>query len=421
MPTQRRNIFTYIPNNMVSSIVEQEACCRSQEEPIRSVSLIEDNSNNHSTEIKSNICFICGDPAKKTNKANVYYCPKHFQMFFQKCDSCHEFYDKKDINNIQQSNLCCYFLNSMRYNLCTKCKKWNKHCTIIQNSGVYCKKCLSDIKYFNCQSCGSFYLYERYGKNNRCVSCINSHLTQVRNYSYKPVPRFFKKQNIIDDELYFGVQLQMGQVQNYQTVNDFVAEYSNSFFYMKKDTSIPVYGCEIVTQPATMSKHIDSRYWKTMLNVAKQYGFNADNEKCGIHIHISRNFFTNYEIAKLDCFVNTYSFFKKIARRQSHYSEYLNKPCDSWGSQISNRKCALNLSNSNTVQMRIFKGTLQHEYIMAYIQFCHAISVFIKSIQMDEILNSKKTTISKFVKLIESCKYKYIMGYCQKFHVFDSI
>ena len=60
----------------------------------------------------------------------------------------------------------------------------------------------------------------------------------------------------------------MGNVSDYQTVNDFVAEYSNSFFYMKKDTSIPIYGCEIVTQPATLSKHIDNRYWKTMLSVA---------------------------------------------------------------------------------------------------------------------------------------------------------
>ena len=81
----------------------------------------------------------------------------------------------------------------------------------------------------------------------------------------------------------------MGYVNEPHIVNDFVAEYSN-FFYMKKDTSIPIYGCEIVTQPATLKKHLNSKYWKPLLEASKEYGFNASNNKCGIHVHVRKTF-----------------------------------------------------------------------------------------------------------------------------------
>lgn len=364
-------------------------------------------------------CCICGGKASFCNVSGLYYCNDCLEKFFSKCERCGAYYDKKNIFEVSNRHICYNCLCYERYGFCKSCKTWKKRFVHVNGDGIYCEKCLKNTDCFKCDECGGVYHRDRFGKNNICINCTNSRLTEVRNYSYKPEPRFFKKANVSEEDLYFGVELEMGNVDSPDIVNDFVAEYSNSFFYMKKDTSIPVYGCEIVTQPATLSKHIDSRYWKTMLSVAKDYGFDADNDTCGIHIHISRDYFTNYDIAKLDCFVNTYDIFKKIARRESHYSQYLKKDFKDWGSQISNRKCALNLSNESTVEMRIFKGTIEYKYVMAYIEFCHAISTFIKAISMDEIIQNKTTTLVKFRKLIECGKYKFIDDYCKKFKIFE--
>lgn len=394
------------------------ATAMAQEDEIEEAEYVSVDTPNNIDQ-KNIACCSCGVNKHSIVVNDIKYCSDCYKKYFATCDRCYNIFDKKDIYNIRNQNMCYTCLQNLCYNFCSKCKKWKKRCVNVYNDGVYCESCLKQLETFRCSYCGNTYHMDRYGKDGYCISCINSNLSQVRNYSYKPQPRFFKKLNQIEDELYFGIQLQMGCVEDYHVVNDFVAEYSNSFFYMKKDTSIPVYGCEIVTQPATLFKHINSHYWKTMLMVAKEYGFNAQHEKCGIHVHISRNYFNNHEIAKLDYFVNKYDIFKKIARRTSHYSEYIDKSCDCWGSQITNRKCALNLSNSSTVELRIFKGTLQYQEVMAYIEICHAIALFSKIITMDQLLTSPKTVIDKFEKLIESNKYKFADKYCRKFKVWN--
>lgn len=376
---------------------------------------IKDKDNKQQNIIK---CFVCQDSGEiEINK--IHYCKKHFEELFDFCSFCNTYKDKCDIFQVNSKKTCDTCLLYEGYHKCESCCQWKKTTKYVNNLGFFCNKCLKNIECFLCYQCNQYYTNDRYGKNNKCIMCTNSYLIDVKNYSYKPSPRFFRsiKRNN-NDNLFFGLEIQMGNIEKAQIVNDFVAQYSNNFFYMKKDTSIPAYGCEIVTQPATLEKHISSRYWKTLLTVAKQYGFSAQNN-CGVHIHINKNFFSNKQLAKLDCFINTYSFFKKIARRESHYSEYLNKERINWGKQISNRKCALNLSNKNTAELRIFKGTIDYKYIMAYIELCHALSMFVTKIDMQQLLYSKRTTIDKFKKELENKKYKYILNYCEQFKVFE--
>ena len=55
------------------------------------------------------------------------------------------------------------------------------------------------------------------------------------------------------------------------------------------------------------------------------------------------------------------------------------KRSDEWGMQTTDRHCALNLSNRNTIELRIFQGTLEYEEVMAYLEACHAASMFVKT------------------------------------------
>ena len=127
------------------------------------------------------------------------------------------------------------------------------------------------------------------------------------------------------------------------------------------------------------------------------YHLSSDNDKCGVHIHMNRNFFTNSDVFAIDYFINNCrDFWKKIARRESHYSAYINKSHDEWGYQTSDRHCALNLSNDHTIELRIFKGTDDIKILNAYLDITNSLAHFIHKMQ-------KKTSIYQIEnqKLIE--------------------
>ena len=424
-------VYGHFINRVVTTttpIILDEMPTALEPSPIDFDECLEEESVSNSSN-NEQACLFCDSikniKSVRFRRHTINICEDCNKQYIDICRKCGNAYEKDRLFDIF-NNGNCYCVNCLfdsGYKICHNCKKWSNNIVSIHNNYDYCSNCLSDlnIETFRCSSCGKHYLQDRYGKNNNCITCVNAELREVRNYSYKPEPRFFKVSSEYDN-LYLGVELEMGYVNEPNIVNDFVAEYSNNFFYMKKDTSIPIYGCEIVTQPATLKKHLNSKYWKPLLEASKEYGFNASNNKCGIHVHVSRTFFNSDDISLLDCFVNSYDFWKKIARRESHYSEYLNKDEDSWGRQITNRRCALNLSNTETVEFRIFQGTLEYDEIMAYLEACHAASVFVKACT-NNILNiadeeNKKRVVNEFINFVHKSKYSYLERYFVKFKIF---
>ena len=368
-------------------------------------------------------CSFCENKKNVVFVNNINICDKCMEIFFDCCSKCSCIFDKGDIFIIDNKKFCCYCLNNVGLRNCYHCKKWVSNAKEVKDVGFVCKECLNDSLYFRCKECHIYYKRERYGIDNICINCTNNKLVEVNNYSYKPCPKFYSKRyganNFNDEKLFFGVELEMGGVDSPDIVNDFASDCSSTFFYMKKDTSIPVYGCEVVTQPATLQKHIEMTYWDSLLKSAKDHGLNGELDKCGIHVHISRDFFTTNECAKMDCFVNLYQdFWKKIARRESHYSAYIEKSVSSWGMQTSDRRCALNLSNPATIELRIFKGSLDYKIVMSYIELCHALSMFTKKADINDIIENKDKTLNLFKEIIYNSNYKYIPQYCERYHIF---
>ena len=371
----------------------------------------------------SNKCLFCSSKKNTIVFNNICVCEKCTNIFFEKCHKCSCIYDKDDVFIVHDNKYCCNCLNNSGYRNCYHCHKWTSNTKEVKDVGFVCEECMNDSLYFRCKECHIFYKRERYGINNVCINCTNNKLTEVNNYSYKPCPKFYSKRyhanNVHDEKLFFGVELEMGGVDNPDIVNDFASDCSSTFFYMKKDTSIPVYGCEVVTQPATLQKHIDMAYWESLLRSAKDHGLSSDFDNCGVHVHISRDFFTTNECAKMDCFVNLYQeFWIKVARRESHYSTYVEKSVSSWGMQTSDRRCALNLSNPATIELRIFKGTLDYKILMSYIELCHALSMFAKRSNINDIIENKGKTLQLFKDIIYHSNYKFIPQYCERYNIF---
>ena len=116
-----------------------------------------------------------------------------------------------------------------------------------------------------------------------------------------------------------------------------------------------------------------------------------DTRTCGLHIHICKTGMTMAHASKLILFINesgNQKLIKAIARRENpDYAKIKNKKADyRWlrnakqssglRSQLSqlneDRYEALNFKNYNTVEFRMFRGTLKYSTIMACLEFTYA-------------------------------------------------
>lgn len=296
-----------------------------------------------------------------------------------------------------------------------------------------CKSCVeTNRNIIECEECGK-YFYEDITlvQNHKCRVCeLNYYNNDITlDYEYKPAPIFFPKKE--KNTLYMGIELEMdfsiddGNSDNTNEMKDFVLnqkKYGYSFFYGKHDGSLNSYGIEIVSHPATLQYHLETNYWKDMLNKASSLGFKSnDCSQCGIHIHCNKDYFSSYEIQKLDALLNWHSrTFRRFARRnpRSYGAFEPNKSRDRLGvnNNCGDRYSALNFHNENTVEWRIFKGNLKYESIMALFELVQGVSDFIKKDEIDLgfICGDNDYLVKKSLKeYLESRNFKYLPDYTE--------
>jgi len=100
---------------------------------------------------------------------------------------------------------------------------------------------------------------------------------------------------------------------------------------------------------------------------------------CGLHVHVSRTGLSNLTLARAVTFVNDPSndaFITAIARRYNNgFCRYVEKVVET-AHLPGDRYEAVNLTNANTVEFRIFRGSLKYEAVVAAMEFCHALLEF---------------------------------------------
>lgn len=162
---------------------------------------------------------------------------------------------------------------------------------------------------------------------------------------------------------------------NHQTLE--LGEYC----YFERDGSIGT-GFEMVTQPAGLDVHAD-RLGRFLNSPELKRGLRShEGGACGFHVHVGREFLTQSQIYRIQAFLNDVrneSLVRSIARRyDSNYCRY--KPhmakFTPHNKHSTERYEALNVTNTETVEFRIFRGSLRYESIMAALEFCNALLAF---------------------------------------------
>lgn len=224
-----------------------------------------------------------------------------------------------------------------------------------------------------CESCGNECYREDLDSDYLCEDCRHESRV-INNYTYKPIPKFFGT----NSKRFFGIELEVENID--ETIyNEDMAEIivNESLFYCKSDGSLSN-GFEIVSYPASFD------YWKkhslAFLSTLQTNGFRSYNtDSCGIHIHVSKNSVSQLTLYKmLTFFSNNIELIKTISQRKEDKLQ-------SWASvstdkrsfcEISKKKgghvgryVAINLQNQNTIEFRIFRGTLYKQSFLKNIEF----------------------------------------------------
>jgi hypothetical protein len=238
------------------------------------------------------------------------------------------------------------------------------------------------------------------------------------------------KEKLKEHTLLFGVEVEtevfdLNKVRKPEyTDRQFVASkckdiMGKKYVYAKHDGSIGNggrYGFEVVTHPFSWSDYHTTRVkWDTMFEWLRDIGWcssripeGANSNGCGVHVHMSKGAFTSFHLYKFLEFMyasKNRSFLNIIARRPpNQYCDYfaadkkgikgiakekLNSKHDG-----NRRHAAVSLMYKPTVELRIFRGTLDPHLFHMTLEFCHALYYYTK------VASAKDLSVATFINYL---------------------
>lgn len=292
-------------------------------------------------------CSICKKFHKKTTSKlieNSKICPSCFKQNYKECNCCHQYLNKHDI--IGHDNLCyCRHCFDKEFQICCRC-------SAIYKKGIMTKHTVDDK--IVCDKCWGIF-------------------GPIQQYNSKPKIQFYGK-----GPHFYGIELEVELENHVSTQRGIKAEevinlFDDNFIITKEDGSLNV-GFEIVTEPASLNEH--RIRWEIFFNNMPKNLVSFGSKNCGLHIHCSRWPLSLLTIAKIVVFVNSeenQKFIETIAGRSSNsFSIIQKKEYGSIKKFNNSRYEAVNLCNKETIEFRIFKGTLKKESFFKAIEFCDA-------------------------------------------------
>ena len=219
------------------------------------------------------------------------------------------------------------------------------------------------------------------------TSSHGGNTTSIKRYDYTPIQ--FNKHTVGNEEkLYLGVELEVDSggksTENASTVEDIMGK---NRVYCMYDGSLRD-GFEIVTHPMTYQYHLTMNY-RTVFDILARLGYKSHNTStCGMHVHINRDYFGESKLEQDMSISKILYLFEKfheeisiVARRgEVQYSRKLGmnsneSPLDLYSKAVNGGKYKnVNLQHPNTIEIRVFKGTLNYDTFIHTLKFVYEIA-----------------------------------------------
>lgn len=302
-----------------------------------------------------------------------------------------------------------------RTTLCTRCGEriYND-----DNAGddqtPLCQSCY-DRSYTSCDRCGRVIslddaYYEETDEDEDYPLCYDCHTrsasgTVIHDYYYKPEPIFYG-----EGPRYYGVELELdegGEISsNAASILETAQQNGADTLYCKHDGSLND-GFELVTHPMTLEYHQQKMPWRAILQKCVEQGYLSHQARtCGLHIHVSRRAFGTTEEQQDTCIARILYFFEKHWEELLKFSRRTQRQLERWAARYGfkeqpmeildhakkgyhgGRYTCVNLQNRDTIEFRMFRGTLKYNTLIATLQLVDRIcnvALFLSDEQLKEM------------------------------------
>lgn len=269
----------------------------------------------------------------------------------------------------------------------------------------------------------------------------------INGYLYKPAPEFgYKNGRESRANLTFGVELEVEPRNDGGSVRMDSSDLSVAIdripggrTYCKSDGSLES-GVEIVSHPGTLAHHMYVMHWRQICRTCEKAGCRShDARNCGLHVHVGRKQLgrTANEretvVRKVQVLFSLYSaeltrFSRRATNRLAQWAPIRANPVLSrsmdpndlqrwaecylsvYDSNHSARYTAVNVTNSATVEIRIFRGTLKRDTLIAAIQLVSNIFEYAMTHSWGDILASTWAEVAAYKPYKEVTAYMQVRG-----------
>lgn len=348
-----------------------------------------------------NQCIFCGGNENLIiNPIDIkhHVCKKCFEKEFFICPVCGDFHLLANSSIVEYNN--------KMQNVCNNC---------VQRIYIHCHSCHRLITSYDAELLnGHQFCKECYAK------CAREEMKPTISraiYGYHDhhdlLPLKFSMPNE-ENVPFFGIELEVDCKSNISyshlheiafNISEVMPEY---FVYFENDGSLN-YGFENITNPATLAYHenIETNYRRMFAIIRRAHLRSHQTSTCGLHVHFNRDFFEENEeeacVARLLYLVekfwdNIVIFSRRTNRTLNRwagkYEENYNNVAKDWknGYHLDRYK-AVNLNNKNTIEFRMFRGTLKWNTFIATIQLCNNMVVYAKYHTIADIQNMSWETL----------------------------
>lgn len=325
--------------------------------------------------LEDEVCYINDDP----------YCPVCIDELTCVCDECGRRIMLSENMGDESMYLCNHCYDSY-YCYCDDCgeliSRRDSYCD--EYDGCFCRRCY----------------YENHEND------------LIHDYSYKPKPIFY------GNGRHIGVELEIDKGYDHEENADkilAVANKDNTHIYIKNDGSLDE-GMEIVSHPMTLDYHMTKMPWKDVLKTAVDRGYlSHKTSTCGLHCHVSRSSLGDtYEeqektIGKILFIIERFwEEFLRFSRRTEYqmsrwaarygFKEKPHQVLNNAKNSGLGRYACVNLSNKDTIEFRMWRGTLKYNTFIATLQMVETICSVAYFISDEEL---ESLSWFKFMEMID--------------------
>ncbi len=353
-------------------------------------------------------CAVCGyvhDCDDMTEVDGSVVCESCLEDYYSWCEHCEEYHRNDDFSEVTVNNRgaieywCSACVDADAF-VCPECgRTFSAELGCEVGSECYCENCLAE-NFFECAGCGELlHIDDAYWRDADgeyyCRDCYREH-GHIREYHNNPdIHYHYADDEDHDHRCFIGceIETECGDLDERVQITHRWGNDEEDIYQMH-DGSLDSSGIECITQP--MSKeYFDSFDFERWMDALTDAGARShDTSDCGLHVHLSREWLKTDNrdeqavlVGRMKQFISDNQIMvERFCRRSSnHWCDYQSSYDRDYKNDLTkdekadahkkNAKCgdryqSVNNNNYNTIEFRMFRGTLNANTFRASVEFC---------------------------------------------------